>query len=86
MHALQLVWKPDPLPHVAVQYKEIGQARLLQRHSLHEEGETPHFIEMQGMEWLESQNVVLEEVDQLVEMMTVEKETLSREISKLRVR
>lgn len=33
---------------------------------------------------MESQNCVLEEVDQLVELMAVEKETMSREISKLR--
>lgn len=40
---------------------------------------------MQGVEWLERQNTVLEEVDQLVELMAVEKETMSREISKLKV-
>lgn len=44
-----------------------------------------HGTALQGAQWLESQNTVLEEVDQLVELMTVEKEVLNREISKLRV-
>ena len=37
------------------------------------------------MELLERQNNVLEEVDELVELMAVEKETMSREINKLKV-
>ena len=42
-------------------------------------------LHIQGAQWLESQNTVLEEVDQLVELMAVEKEVMNREISKLRV-
>lgn len=37
------------------------------------------------MELLERQNTVLDEVDELVELMAAEKETMSREIHKLKV-